>query len=510
MTRTCVKPSRSRTATDDDAVRASTDCGDHSPSESGYFDVDPRRSNQRAVFIGPSLGFGAVSSHLSQYRSVATRWWTSLAPLTSDAWLYGVSAIFAFAMGLVSREAAQWHWGFLAAGPFAIAAVLALLGGRVASVVKQRWRLLLIGCTFVGVVAIPLTLEIQWRQAQPEVGVIGRAGGELGSSKNPYQVICHDGHCIRLLKGVPAYESFFPYFPAMAIFGFPSAVTHKETGLSDARIAMSVFTGLLMIIALLLLRAPPNRKIRVAQVLVVLPTGSLFLATGGDDMPILALCLLALVALQRNRPWTTGVVLGVAGAMKLTAWPYALALIAVSRYSDGRRSWKQVTLAMGALLHVAITPFAYRNTGSFLSNVLAFPLGLAGVQSPAASPLPGHLLTTWWPPLRHVLLPAVFVVGGVFLAQYLRRHWPLDISRSLRVLAVVMTVVICSATSTRLGYMIYPLNFWLWAWVLAPSTPLREGVLLLEVDSPRGGPGAMSVDRYADDPKKSIGSRFRK
>ncbi len=390
----------------------------------------------------------------------------------------------AFVMGLVSREAAQWHWGYLAAGPFAIAAILALLGGRSISVVKQRWRLLLIGCTFVGVVAIPLTLEIHWRQAQPEVAVIGRSGGELGSGQNPYRVVCHHGHCIRLIKGVPAYESFFPYFPAMAVFGFPSAVTHQETGLSDARIVMSVFTSLLMIFALLLLRAPPERKIRVAQVLVLLPTGSLFLATGGDDMPILALCLLALVALQRNKPWSTGLVLGVAGAMKLTAWPFALAVMAVSRDELGRRSWQRVAAAMGAVLLAVIAPFAVRNPGAFVSNVLAFPLGLAGVQSPAASPLPGHLLTAWWPPLRHVLLPGVFVVGGYFVLRYIRRNWPLDISRGLRILAVVMTVVIASASATRLGYLIYPLNFWLWAWVLDAPRTSSERVLLLEVDRP--------------------------
>jgi hypothetical protein len=405
--------------------------------------------------------------------------------LSSDAWLYAVSSVFALVMGLTSREPAQWHWGFLATGPFAGAAILALIGGRVKSVVKQRWRLLLIFCTFVGVVAIPLTLEIQWRQAQPEVGVIGRSGGELGNGKDPYVVVCHHGHCERLIKGVPAYESFFPYFPAMAVFGFPSAVTHKETGLSDSRIVMSLFTCLLMVLALLLLRAPPSRKIRVAQVLVVLPTGSLFLATGGDDMPILALCLLALVALQRNKALTTGVILGVAGAMKLTAWPFALAVLAVSRDRQQRRSWHQVAGAMGVVLAAVILPFVVRNPGSFLSNVFSFPLGLAGVSSPAASPLPGHLLTTWWPPLRHVILPVVFVVGGFMLVKYLRRHWPLEIPGALRVLAVVMTTVICSATATRLGYLIYPLNFWLWAWVLTPQYQLRERVLLLEVDSPR-------------------------
>jgi hypothetical protein len=435
-----------------------------------------------------------VATRILRSRDALVLWWRGLSPAASDAWLYLVSAGFAALMGLGSSQSAQWHWGYLSVGPFAVAAIVVMAGSRLSALAQRRWRLLVLSLVFVGVVAVPLGLESQWRPAadrvlaQPEVGVIERSAQWLTHLESPYRTYRNaQGHLVGEVKGVPAFQSFFPYFPLMSVFGLPSAVTHRETGLTDARIVMSVFTCLLMGVALALLRAPPERKIRVAQVLVVLPTGSLFLATGGDDMPILALCLLGLVALQRQRSWTAGLVIGAAAAMKLTAWPFLLVALAVSRDRDGRRSWVQVLAAASAVVLVTVAPYVVSGPRAFVANVFAFPLGLAGVASPAASPLPGHLLTQWFPPLRHVLLPAVFVVGGYLLVRFLRRRWPLDLPAALRTLAVVMTVVICSATATRLGYLIYPLNFWLWAWVFTPGpTSSVEGVVLVEAQRPAG------------------------
>jgi hypothetical protein len=96
-------------------------------------------------------------------------------------------------------------------------------------------------------------------------------------------------------------------------------------------------------------------------------------------------------------------------------------------------------------------------------NVFAFPLGLAGVASPAASALPGHVLTTWVPALGHVLAPVALLVGGYFVTKYSRAHWPLTLSKLLGILCVVFTVMMCVASATRAGYVIYPLNFALWA-----------------------------------------------
>jgi hypothetical protein len=407
--------------------------------------------------------------------------------VATDAWLYASSAIFAVFLGVVSVQRAQWHWAFLVVGPFVVAAALSAAGPRASAERISRWRLGVLAFTFLAVVAVPLALEIHWHAYQPEDGVIERAGAGVVQGNTPYRsYLDPSGHVVNQVKGLPAYESFFPYLPVMAVFGLASAAGRHLHGFSDARVAMTLFTVLIMMIALALLRAPPTRKIRVAQVLVVLPTGSLFLATGGDDMPILALCLLALVAFQRNRSLVTGVALGLACAMKLTAWPFALAIFAVSRTRSDARAWRQQVGVASAIVAVTVIPYVAMGPRGFIANVFAFPLGVAGVASPAASPLPGHILTSLVPQLRHVVLPVVFVVGGAFFVRACRRRWPLDLPTALRLLAVAMTVVICAANATRIGYLIYPVNFLLWSWVVTPAEDeSAEGVVLVHANSPR-------------------------
>jgi hypothetical protein len=326
-------------------------------------------------------------------------------------------------------------------------------------------RVTLLALVMLGTVVIPLGLEAHWRHAQPEVGVIVRSATNVSKGKDPYRTYMHDGHLVNEIPGLPAYESFFPYFPLMSVFGMPSALTHKGKGLTDPRIVMSLMTLLASALALGLLRASREKKVRIAQVLMALPTGALFLSTGGDDMPILALLLLGVVALQRRSNYLAGVSFGLAAAMKLTAWPMAAGALLVARERDGRPAWKKVGLIIAVIVVVTVTPFVLHAPAAFISNVFAFPLGLAGVVSPAASALPGHILATWWHPFKHILAPVAFVLGGYFVAKYFRRHWPLTLSQLLGVLSAAMLVLICVASATRIGYVIYPLNFALWSWV---------------------------------------------
>jgi Glycosyltransferase family 87 len=227
--------------------------------------------------------------------------------------------------------------------------------------------------------------------------------------------------------------------------------------------------------ALALLRLTKKQKIRVAQVLLALPTGALFLSTGGDDMPILALLLLGVAALQRRQTNLAGVSIGLAAAMKLTAWPMAAGALLVVRDPQGRSTWKRFIAWVGAIVAVTTVPFIFRAPAAFMANVFAFPLGVAGVKSPAASALPGHILTTWEPVLGHVLAPLTFLIGGYFATKYLRRHWPLTLSQLLGLMSIVFLGMMCVASATRAGYVIYPLNFALWSAVTqVQSVPTPE------------------------------------
>jgi Glycosyltransferase family 87 len=408
-------------------------------------------------------------------------WWCAQCALSRDGWLYLIAAVFAIVLGLTSTQGPQWEWGYLTVGPYALIALVAFVLSRRVLRRENLVRLVLLCAVVVGAVFVPLGLEAHWRHAQPEVGVITRAGDQLAKGKDPYSAYDDHGRVVNQIQGLPAFESFFPYFPLMGIFGLPSAVTHKSKGLTDARIIMTLMTLIASGWALAMLRASNEQKIRVAQVLVALPTGALFLATGGDDMPILALMLLGVVALQRRRSNLAGISLGLAAAMKLTAWPMAIGALLVARDKNGRSTWKQVLAWIVAIVAVTTVPFIFHAPVAFMQNVFEFPLGISGVASPAASALPGHILTTWMPVLGHVLAPVTFVVGGYFLTKYMRRHWPLTLSRLLSVLSVSFLVLICVATATRIGYIIYPLNLALWASVTREAkVPEKELVAVAD------------------------------
>ena len=401
--------------------------------------------------------------------------WGALPELRSDALLYGLAAVFALGLGMTSREGAQWQWGYLATTPYAACALVALGLDRLKLQRPSKARIGLLALVLLGSVAIPLGLEARWRVAQPEVGVIQRAGSNLSKDRNLYPSYDKHGKLINPIVGLPAYESFFPYFPLMGVFGLPSAETHKGKGLTDPRIAMSLLTLLASVLALGLLRASTKKKIRVAQFLLVLPTGALFLSTGGDDMPILALTLLGVVALQRRQNNFAGISFGLAAAMKLTAWPVAVGALLVARDAKGASAWKRIAAWVTAIVVVTVAPFAIRAPWAFMSNVFAFPFGLTRVTSPAASALPGHVLTTLWAPAGHILAPVTFLVGGYFVAKYLRRHWPLNLSQLLAILSLAFLTMMSVSSATRIGYLIYPLNFALWSWACKEAiVPTQE------------------------------------
>jgi hypothetical protein len=416
-----------------------------------------------------------MSELLTRRRLAVHQKWSSLRGISTDAMLYALAALFAVGMGFASTANAQWHWGFLSVGPYALAAVLALACTRVSARLETRVRIGLVGLVLFGAVLVPLAMEVHWRTEQPEVLVISRSAADIVKGETPYQSYWRDGHLVNPVPHIPAYESFFPYFPLMSVFGLPFAEAGATSPLSDARIVMTLMTIVTGGVALALLRATRRQKIRVAQFLVVLPTGALFLATGGDDMPILALSLLGVVALQRRANNMAGVSLGLAAAMKLTAWPLALGALLVARDDDDRPAWRRIALWLAAIFLVTVLPFAVSSPFAFMSNVVAFPLGLAHVASPAASPLPGHLLTDLWSPFGHLLTPVTLLVVGYYVSRYARRHWPLDLSQMLGVAAIFAAALICAASATRVGYVIYPLNFALWSRVCARTKePARE------------------------------------
>jgi len=90
-------------------------------------------------------------------------WWTSLNALTGDGLLYLLAAGFALVLGESSTQAAQWQWGYLAMGPYALAALLSFVLARYVVRRQHLVRVVLFSVVVVGAIAAPLGLEAHWR-----------------------------------------------------------------------------------------------------------------------------------------------------------------------------------------------------------------------------------------------------------------------------------------------------------------------------------------------------------
>jgi hypothetical protein len=426
-----------------------------------------------------------------------------ISPVNGDAWLYALSALFALVTIYTSTNGLYQVWGRMALAPFAFGSVASLglalwlrrarsrqPGHRLTPLQYRRaWgaRIGVAVCVFAGSLAVPLGMEVLWRfdgvagsHVQPEGPTVEVGGQDLVKGQDPYKKIVHLHHPVKYhAPGEPDTPGFLPYLPLMAVLGIPSDIW-PNNGLSDARIFFCVTTLVAAAIALCLCRADGRRKFRALQALLILPLASLPLATGGDDIPVVAFLLLAMVLAQRRQPFASGVVLGIASAMKFTAWPLALLALFAARNRKGER--KPLSMLAG-LLVVAIPtifPFALRGPIALIDDVVLFPLGLSAIPSTAASALPGHELVLAFPALHRILPLSVGFVLVLVLARYLYKRRPSTVAQVCDITGIVMCALILLAPNPRVGYLLYPINFFVWAYLL---TPEPEDIELL----PTGG-----------------------
>ena len=420
-----------------------------------------------------------------------------ISPEAGDALLYAASAVFALVTIYTSTNALYQVWGRMALSPFALGALASLVvtlvvrhlrrrqkGALTARQHRHTWvaRLAVALCVFVGSLAIPLGFEILWRfdgvpgsHLQPEVTAVEVGGQDIVHGQDPYHPLVRLHHPVKYhAPGQPEFAGFLPYLPLMAMMGIPSEVW-PTNGLSDARIFFCVITIGVAGAALALSRAEGRRKIRALQALVILPLASIPLATGGDDIPVVAFLLLAMVLAQRRHPFAAGVALGIASAMKFTAWPVALLALFAARGRNGER--KPLSMVAGILVVAvpAIFPFVLKGPFALVDDVVLFPLGLSAIPSTAASALPGHVLVTAFPSLSRALPLSVGLVLAVVLARHLYKHPPRTAAEVCTIAGVVMSVLILLAPNPRVGYLLYPINFFVWAYLLAePAQPAGE------------------------------------
>jgi uncharacterized membrane protein len=198
------------------------------------------------------------------------------------------------------------------------------------------------------------------------------------------------------------------------------------------------------------------------------------LTTGGDDIPVAAFLLLAMVLAQRRQPLAAGIVLGLASALKFTAWPLAALALFAAQGRRGERRPATMLLGMVAVLVPVVVPFIWRGPWAFFDDVVLFPLGLTPIHSTAGSPLPGHLLVSAFPSLHRALPFSVGLIGSVLLARHLVRRTPRTVSEVCAIAGVIMAALTLLAPDPRIGFLLYPINFFVWSYLFSGHEGTKE------------------------------------
>ncbi|WP_144128320.1 glycosyltransferase 87 family protein [Catellatospora sichuanensis] len=431
-----------------------------------------RRVDRAADGLAADLGLYAGSALFAWFTIGSTltshRAWGAVA-----VWGYAAAALAVLvqlALRLRRRTAASLHdhstcqpnGGKRAQDTHECQANPAILPGSGA--VARAW---VVAGTWVAVTVVPLVAQAVARaggmsgRAQEEVLVVEESARRLLDSGTPY--LGRDG-----IAALPEpLLGYTPYQPGMSVFGLPRAV-FGDAWWTDARIWFALVTALVVALAARLLRDGTAGRdallVRAVQAATVLPLCALTLSTGGDDLPVLALCLLALALAARDRFGWAGVAIGAAAAMKLLAWPVALVLGA---YALVRKAGGRYAVGAAGLPVLVLIPALLVEPAAFVENVIRFPTGHGLVTSPAASPLLGYLIAQHLPAGRIVAL-ALLALAGLAVGLWLLRRPPRDAGSAALIIATGLLLAILLMPATRFGYLLYPAALALWSLPLRP------------------------------------------
>jgi hypothetical protein len=428
--------------------------------------------------------------------TVARTRWSAPDRLRNDLGLYGLSAAFAGTTAAYSTLAPHRAWATTAVIGYVVAAlavVTQLIARRVAPV--SDWagpagRRAVLAWTATVTVVVPLLQQAIQRaggranRAQEEVIVVEQAGVRLLAHGTPY--LGHDA-----IAALPPAEQIFayvPYQPAMALFGLPRALA-GQAWWTDARIWFAVATATALVAAVRVLLADHGRRrglLLAVQAATVFPVCALTLATGGDDLPVLALCLLALALVATGQFASAGLAVGVAAALKLIAWP-VLAVLLIHMALGDRRSAVRFAAGGVGLPLLAVLPVALVDLPAMVENVVRFPLGQGLVTNPAQSPLLGRLIAAWLPAGRPIAIGVLLLAGLLFGVRLVRRP-PRTAASVALVSGYGLLTAIVLMPATRFGYLLYPVALFAWWPALrsvSASLPVRSRLAAVSVPTAR-------------------------
>ncbi|HEY2443669.1 MAG TPA: hypothetical protein VGI31_11075 [Streptosporangiaceae bacterium] len=408
--------------------------------------------------------------------------WQSLTTI-SRRWVataFAACALYAGGVALFTGNPLHRFWGASAAIGYLLAAVATLAW-------RSRGLDVALVLSLCGTLLVPLGWMAAVHKMQPEVWVITNSARMLIHHGTPY------ANTAALAHTANSYL-FDPYLPVMTLFGLPRALAGQNP-LTDPRI----WFGLTFVLAFGLAFAVAGAKdwIRWTAFITASPVIAFELAVGGTDIPVLALMCLGMALLWRRhdrnavgclsgkesavgclsgeksavgclpgkkggaRPVLAGLALGVAAAMKATAWPALVIAIALLAVRDGKRAAGSFTLSAAATCAVLVGPVAAVWPGALVVNTISFPLGLTHAISAAASPLPGHLLSDTGH-IGHLIAVGLLALSGLAIAASLLLIPPKDVPSATWRLILGLALMFTLAPATRFGYYLYPAGLLVW------------------------------------------------
>ena len=389
--------------------------------------------------------------------------------------LYGAAASLTAATAIWAGIPQYREWARMAVAPYAVGALVAIImrRGRAPSPTARTW---LAVAVLAGAALVPMAVETTLRSrdgmgthAQSEAIITEEAAKALLDGRDPYAAVYLRGP---LAARPVATKTHFPYLPGMILFGIPRALDGRAPG-TDARVWFAAVT--LGVAAWSLLGPPgrsldPRSRLLAFQFLAVLPTGALPMATGGDDLPVLALMLSSLLLLREARATASGFAAGAALALKQTG--LLLLPFLVMAVPRGRRAKAFAAAAVVAIpLSIALAAW---NPPAFVEDAVKFPIGLGSERSAAGSATIGSLLVRAFPgretAMSLLLAGTVLVIAGVLVV----RRPPHDAASAAAAAAVVSACALLLAPQARAGYLIYPIDLAVWAVALRSVDSVRE------------------------------------